>query len=166
MMAKFVPDRRRWAALIRRVARATKRTDDAEDLLHSAWVRVQQAQAQAQRPIDNPEAYLVRAAVNIGLNEDRRVRRAPFSEGVDLDELLVIDDGPLQDEVLAARQRLERAREGLDRLAPRTREVFILARLEGLKGREIAEKLGISQSAVEKHMAKATLFLAEWMDRQ
>jgi RNA polymerase sigma-70 factor (ECF subfamily) len=35
-------------------------------------------------------------------------------------------------------------------------------RLQGLKYREIAVHFGISQSAVEKHIAKAALFLSQW----
>jgi RNA polymerase sigma-70 factor (ECF subfamily) len=35
-------------------------------------------------------------------------------------------------------------------------------RVEGLKYREIAAHFEISQSAVEKHVAKAMLFLTEW----
>jgi RNA polymerase sigma-70 factor (ECF subfamily) len=74
------------------------------------------------------------------------------------------DHAPLQDEVLAARRRLARVQEGLKRLTPRTREVFLMHRLDGLKYREVAERLGISQSAVEKHIAKAALFLTEWTE--
>jgi RNA polymerase sigma-70 factor (ECF subfamily) len=37
-------------------------------------------------------------------------------------------------------------------------------RLDNLKYREIAEKLDISQSAVEKHIARAALALTEWME--
>ena len=65
---------------------------------------------------------------------------------------------------MAARVRLERVREGLSRLTPRTREIFLMHRLDEMKYREIAERLGISQSAVEKHIAKAALFLAEWAE--
>jgi RNA polymerase sigma-70 factor (ECF subfamily) len=74
------------------------------------------------------------------------------------------ENGPLQDEVLAARIRLKRVEEGLSRLSPRTREVFLMHRLDNLKYREIAEKLDISQSAVEKHIARAALALTEWME--
>ena len=65
---------------------------------------------------------------------------------------------------MAARVRLERVREGISRLTPRTREVFLMHRLDDMKYREIAERLGISQSAVEKHIAKAALFLTEWTE--
>ena len=37
-------------------------------------------------------------------------------------------------------------------------------RVEGLKYREIAAELGITVSAVEKHVAKAALFLAAWVE--
>lgn len=43
----------------------------------------------------------------------------------------------------------------MERLPERSREVFALSRFEGLKNREIAERLGISQTAVEKHIARA-----------
>jgi DNA-binding NarL/FixJ family response regulator len=46
--------------------------------------------------------------------------------------------------------------------SPRTREVFLMHRIEGLRCREIASRLGISQRSVEKHIARAALFLAEW----
>lgn len=43
----------------------------------------------------------------------------------------------------------------MDRLPERSREIFALSRFEGLKNREIAQKLGISTTAVEKHIARA-----------
>lgn len=43
----------------------------------------------------------------------------------------------------------------LSLLPDRCREVFIMSRFKGMKNREIAEKLGISQTAVEKHIRRA-----------
>lgn len=43
----------------------------------------------------------------------------------------------------------------IDSLPERCREVFLLSRFDGLKNREIAEKLKISSTAVEKHIARA-----------
>jgi RNA polymerase sigma factor (sigma-70 family) len=67
-------------------------------------------------------------------------------------------------EVVEVRARLERVKEGLARLSPRTREVFLMHRLSNLKYHEIAARLEISSSAVEKHVAKAVLFLTEWAE--
>ena len=52
------------------------------------------------------------------------------------------------------------------RLAPRTREVILLHRFEGFSHAQVGERLGITVSAVEKHVAKATLFLSDWMLEQ
>ena len=49
----------------------------------------------------------------------------------------------------------------MESLPERCREVFIMSRFEGLKNREIAQKLNISTTAVEKHISKAMLRFSE-----
>ncbi|NLR58687.1 RNA polymerase sigma-70 factor [Chitinophaga polysaccharea] len=49
-------------------------------------------------------------------------------------------------------QQLEQA---LDKLTARSRQVFLLSRREHLSHKEIAQRLGISVKAVEKHMGKS-----------
>ena len=51
----------------------------------------------------------------------------------------------------------------LDRVSVRTRQVFFMHRLQGFSHAEIASKLDVSKSAVEKHIASAVTILA--MDR-
>lgn len=43
----------------------------------------------------------------------------------------------------------------IDALPPRTREVFAMSRNDGMKNKEIAAALGISEKVVEKHVTKA-----------
>lgn len=43
----------------------------------------------------------------------------------------------------------------LDTLPPRCREIFTMSRFEGLKNREIADRLDISVKVVEKHIGRA-----------
>lgn len=43
----------------------------------------------------------------------------------------------------------------IGQLPERSREIFLMSRFKGLKNREIADKLQISTTAVEKHIAKA-----------
>ncbi len=147
-----------WSDLIRQIARRTRNRTDAEDLLHSAYLRM--VRHGSQHPVADPSAYLVRAAFNIGIDNYRHEKilqnQAEASE--------VEDGAPLQDEVIAARVRLARVRAGLNKLTPRTREIFLMHRLDNLKYHEIASRLGISQSAVEKHIAKAVQFLTEWTE--
>lgn len=145
-----------WASLLAQVERLTRRSD-SEDLLHDAYVRMA---ARSAKP-DNEEAFLVRAAVNRGRDAYRREKVRGGPDGDDALERLW-DNAPMQDEAIIAKARLKRVSEGIERLPPRTREVFMLQRIDNLKYREIAERLNISQSAVEKHMAKAMTFLGDW----
>jgi RNA polymerase sigma-70 factor (ECF subfamily) len=157
-MAEEPSDRAYWSKLLKLVMRHTRGRGDAEDLLHSAYIRLEQYRA--GHAVDNPSAFLLRTASNIAIDIHRHERLwAPDDVNQDVQRP---DDAPLQDEVIAARARLARVKEGLARLTPRTREIFLMHRLQGMKYREIAIHLGISQSAVEKHIAKAALFLTEW----
>jgi RNA polymerase sigma-70 factor (ECF subfamily) len=154
-----------WARLRDQIARVTRRTDEAEDLLHDAWIGMARRENEGgNAPVTNPAAYLARAATNRARDAFRRERHRGASLPLELVDATLADDGPLQDEALIARHRLERLREGVERLSPRTRQIFLLHRLEGHKYREIACDLGISQSAVEKHIAKAMGQLTEWME--
>ncbi|KGB53905.1 ECF subfamily RNA polymerase sigma-70 factor [Sphingopyxis sp. LC81] len=147
-----------WTRVLRKISRRRGR-EEAEDALQSAYERLL-SQPPAQK-VENVEAFLVHVAGNIAIDAHRRKNfqsDRPFEEIFDS----IPDSAPLQDEVIEARVRLRHVEQGLQQLTPRTREVFLMHRLDGFKYREIAERLEISQSAVEKHIAKAVLFLAEW----
>ncbi len=55
-------------------------------------------------------------------------------------------------EVLVTKEMEERIRQAIDSLPPRCREVFLLNRIEGLKYKEIAQKLNLSVKTVEAHI--------------
>lgn len=158
-MTDLPVDKAFWDSLLKQISRRVRGRGDAEDLLHAAYLRL--ARYRKRHVVENAPAFLVRAAVNIGVDNYRHER---FLSDIAPEDVCGSEDAPLQDEVLAARARLTRVREGLSRLPPRTREVLLMHRLENYKYREIAERLGISQSAVEKHIAKAMLFLDEWTE--
>lgn len=68
--------------------------------------------------------------------------------------------------VLSGKEELRAATMALLSLPERTRTVFILRRLEGHKHRDIALRLGISVSAVEKHFARAIAHLSLEMEKR
>jgi RNA polymerase sigma factor (sigma-70 family) len=68
--------------------------------------------------------------------------------------------------LLRGREDLQAATASLLCLPERTRTVFILRRLEGQKYRDIAQHLGISVSAVEKHMIRAIEHLSSEMEKR
>lgn len=148
-----------WDKLRRKLARRQGNVADAEDALHSAYLRL--LRYPDADKVENVEAFLVHVANNIAIDTQRR---ATFQSDRPIEELFAnrSNSDPLQDEVIEARIRLRHVEDRLERLSPRTREIFLMHRLDGYKYREIAERLNISQSAVEKHIAKAALFLAQW----
>jgi len=157
-MADISLDRAVWDGLVQQINRCVRRKMDAEDLLQTAYLRLMSYPRRAL--VENIPAFLVRTAINIDVDNYRRERfMARIAPEVRQDA-----EVPLQDEILAARASLKRVEEGLAQLNPRTRDILLMHRLENMKYREIAERLQISQSAVEKHIAKGTLFLGKWME--
>ena len=152
-------DRKFWADLLARIRRRTRDDQDAEDLLHTAWLRL--FAYRHDHEVREPAAFLIQTAANLAIDRHRQGKRLA-REPLETFESGLEDASPLQDEVLAARERLRRVQAGLERLPSRTRQVFVMHKVEGMKLREIAATLGITQSAVEKHVAKAVLFLTEW----
>ena len=147
---------------LRRLLRNRGRTvHDADDLIQEAFLRLQLYCR--DEPVEQPEAFLVRTAINLSI-DDRRSARHRHVASVDTHQL--VDTRPPPDEAFAIHERLQRVRQALDTLSPRAREVFLLHRVEGYSYGQIAERLAVSVSTVEKHMAKAALFLDTWLDKE
>jgi RNA polymerase sigma factor (sigma-70 family) len=147
---------------LRRFLRHRGRTgDEADELIQEAFLRLQVYRR--ERHVHEPEAFLVRTVRNLSVDMRRRqVQRGPHV-AVESEKIHLVDPSPPPDEVLSSQQRLQRLRAGLEALPPRTREIVLLQRIEGFSHGQIATRLGITVSAVEKHIAKAALFLSDWM---
>ena len=109
--------------------------------------------------IEQPEAYLMRSASNVW----RDFLRKKMTHVTDAHEEFV-DDGPTfeetgPDDVVQGDESVTRIIEVLNELTVRTRQVFVLCRVEGMRQKVVANRLGISVSAVEKHMIKAIAHL-------
>lgn len=73
-------------------------------------------------------------------------------------------EAPSAERVCAAQERMQRVSQLMERLTPRTRQVFSLQRIEGLTYTEIAQALGITMGTVEKHVTTALRFLMQRLD--
>ena len=148
----------RLRKLLRHKGRAR---DDADDLIQEAFLRLHEYRQTCE--VLAPEAFLVRTVQNLTVDAHRVRARHGVHLSADEEVHRLIDPNPLPDEVLATQQRLQHLRRGLENLSPRTREVVLLFKIDGLSQSQIGVQLGISASAVEKHIAKAALFLSDWM---
>lgn len=131
---------------------------DAEDLVQDLYLKVQ---AVTDATIENPSAYLYRLASNLMLDRLRRAKRSGARESEWRRThhasvgALDVADLPDAESATIARQRLEKLSSALETLAPLTQRVFRLHKFEGLTHAETAQRLGISRSAVEKHVSLA-----------
>lgn len=138
---------------------------ETEDLIQEAFLRMHEY-CEKGGEVRRPEGFLMRTALRLAANARRDAHRELYSER-SVEELNHLTDcAPRPDEVLAGHQCLVRMREALDAASPRTREVLFMQRLDGLSYAQIAGRLGISVSAVEKHIAKALVILAEMSERE
>ena len=70
------------------------------------------------------------------------------------------------DEIILRKELMSLFHKAVSMLSERTREVFILSRFHGLKNREIADRLGISVKAVEKHISKSMKIISSFWEKQ
>jgi RNA polymerase sigma-70 factor (ECF subfamily) len=144
--------------LLRFLTRRAIGRADADDLVQECFLRLARRISGDAFP-HNPEAYLHTIAVN--LLRDRARTKASRGDQLHepLDEETIADTSADQEQRLALREKLDQYDAVLARLRPKTREIFLLHRIEGLTYGQIAAKTGLSQSGVEKHMMKAIAHL-------
>ena len=144
----FLSRRSQMEALVsRRVGCRATAADLVQDLFLRFW----------RRPLVQVEelgTYLLRCAGNIAIDhlrsEGTRVRA---SEGLMVEAPDSHGSGPQA--ALEAGNDLRHVEAALRALPERTRQIFLLNRIHGRKYAEIAKAMGLSQSAVEKHMMRA-----------
>lgn len=153
-----------WLSILTRIravlVRRGRSAAEAEDLVQEAWLRM--AGQQRQAPVANPEAFLMRTAINLSIDV-HRVQRAQ-GVAVAVDDVVLADAAPGVEAQLLGRERLARMTVCLERLPERSRGIFLAHRLDGRSYSDIAREMGISAKAVEKHVAKAMLLLASCME--
>jgi RNA polymerase sigma factor (sigma-70 family) len=144
----------------RMLQRRGRTREESEDLIQEAFLRMQEY-CEKGGEVRQPEGFLVRTALRLAMNARRDEHRDLYADE-NVEELtFVVDTNPTPDEVLAAEQCLNRMRDALDSVSRRTRDVFFMHRLDGLSYAQIAGKLGVSVSAIEKHNASALATLAD-----
>lgn len=141
--------------------------EDARDAVQEVFLKAYR-KAASYRPEAQVYTWLYRIAVNYCLNRLRRRKVVRFlsfgalergGDGPDrhrgLEALDPPDDAPDPESALAARRRWRATRRLIGELPEGQRAVLVLAKLEGLSYKEIAEVLGITVGAVESRLFRA-----------
>jgi len=134
--------------------RRTAEREDAADLLQETFLRLIKMASVDALPI-RPEAYLQRIASNLLRDRARRSISRADDLHEPLDEQSLADGRPGPGTVLEIQDLVNQYEAALAKLRPKTREIFLLHRRDGLTYVQIAAEAGLSVSGVEKHMMKA-----------
>lgn len=147
-----------WRRLLRFFARRGIVGPDAEDAVQDVFARLARAARFNSR--EHLQGYLFTTAASVAVDHVRRrnSRATLFHEPMEDEQPVCAHPGP--DQQVSQQQTLERVAQALQELPERTRVIFIMARLEGCQYADISRRTGVSTSAVEKHMIKATRHLA------
>jgi RNA polymerase sigma-70 factor (ECF subfamily) len=127
----------------------------AAELTQEAFLRFAEQGPGGPAAVAHPRSYLYRTAHNLAVDHIRRQQRERTDPVAPDDMAGIADDRPSPERTAGARSDVASARLALLELPERTRQVFALARMEGLTYGEVARRLQISDSSVQKHLAKA-----------
>ncbi len=129
------------------------KNEDPQDFAHDVFVRlIEIGELPEGKHLENLIFKIARAKV---IDEYRKKNVRKIFAQEEYKEENQIDEKPIQDKIMESRQEWDRFKECLSLLPPRCREVFLLQRFHNYSQKEIAAKLGISISAIEKNMIRA-----------
>jgi RNA polymerase sigma factor (sigma-70 family) len=164
--ASFVSEMR--PALVKYFKRKTGNSVEAEDLAQDVLLRA--LTHLNWKTHEQAKGYIFRTAVNRWRDalRRRRIRGIPvtWDEGCSEHGDENIRGENLPERVLIAGEELHQVVRALEGMNVRTRTVLMLIKLEQMRVATVAEMLGISASAVAKHLAKGIAQLAALRKQQ
>lgn len=138
--------------------------DDVEDVIQDAYLHIYNIKDYAT--VESPKAMLLTIAHNLAVELGRKRSSRATDTVADFEALGVSSDEPLVEERLDARRRFEAFCNAVGDLPPICRRVFVLRKVYKLSQAEIAAVLGISESTIEKHVAKGMVRCRDYLREQ
>lgn len=147
------------AMLMRFLQRSWRNADDVEDLRQEIYAHVLKS-AESGFP-EKAKPFLFSVARNVIVDRLRKENVIPIDVVSELELSGVPADEPGPERTAYARDTLRKLKRALDQLSPRHREALLLARVNGLSRREIAQRMGISEQVVGNYVHRGMFVLAD-----
>lgn len=136
----------------------TRSLDDAEDLVQEIFLRLWRMGERSE--IRCFKAFAFKMACNLVKDRSRRTYTRMMRQSVPAGDVQLSDMGEGEpSSVVHSQQVLGIVAETIAKLRPATREAFLLYRVEAWSHAQIAARMGISVSMVEKHVSQANAAL-------
>jgi RNA polymerase sigma-70 factor (ECF subfamily) len=157
---EFVKYRRVIASLLHKIRPAAS-VQDIEDILQDTFINTYQSSLKQE--IRYPKAFMVKTAIRLANRCIQIARRSDATDAIEefsdesLNHYASAGISSFTERDVLQREDFTNLCEAINQLPAQCRKVFILKKIYGYSQREIAEKLSISESTVEKHVAKGLL---------
>lgn len=151
---------------IRRVLSRYVPLEDRNDILQEAFLKA--FAAEMTTPVRNAKAFLFRVAKNLAITEMTKKSRRATDYLEDLGDSQVLEDersGSVEAHIDGTR-KLFVLSQALAHLPEEYQRVFLMRKVEGLRVKQIATRLSVSVSTVEKRLAKALILCDRQLRKQ
>lgn len=164
-------ERARWIAhhilpheaeLRRSLKRRAPAGFEVDDIIQEVYARL--AAFPSVDHIYSPRSYLYRMTGGVMADYARRQKVVPMLAVEDYEAVGATSDEPSPETVVLHRDQLNRLTRIFSQLPPAVVEVFRLRRIDGMSQKEVARRLRLPESTVEKRMARGVYLIAQYWE--
>ncbi|MCG8440697.1 MAG: sigma-70 family RNA polymerase sigma factor [Caulobacterales bacterium] len=147
--------------LVKALLRMSVQPGDVDDILQEALART--LEADGKKALHFPKSYLFTVSRNMVFREQERSSREVQCE---IDEALLASNAVPVDDEIYYKQMLQAFWDAVDSLPKNHKRAILLRRLYGFSQKDIAKKMGVSLSSVEKYFAQGIKRCQDVMSRR
>lgn len=153
-------------AAIKRVLGRYVPLEDRNDILQEAFLKAYAANMTT--PVRDAKAFLFRVAKNLAISEMTKKSRSEtdFIEDLSGSDVLEDDRSGSVEAHIDGKRKLFALSQALAHLPAECQRVFLMRKVDGLRIKQIATRLNVSVSTVEKRLAKALLLCNQHLHLQ
>lgn len=144
--------------LIRNFLKRGAQEATAQDLAQDVFERL--AKRASGEALENPEAYIMQTASSVWTDHLRKRSVRHHNQHDEYEDYRHAPTAFSPERVLEGREALDAIAKALSELPERTRDIYVLCRIEGLKRKEVAARFGITLNGVDWHLIRATAHVA------